>query len=199
MYRQRILIAAEFEFAKDGFAGAKVNAIAAAADVSLATVYKNFKGKDEIWDVLQAQRMNELLDTVRNATAGCTTALENLLAGVRAQVTFFGNNPNFLALHIREGFSWATAIVGTDAGRGSQRMNMRAGLEMLTRGVEAALAADEIAPARPSVVAGLIVSALQVWLTDWVVTDRGVPIETVADELVDHLTVLLSPAKRPKG
>jgi AcrR family transcriptional regulator len=69
MYRQQILIAAEFEFAQSGFTEAKVSAIAAAADVSLATVYKNFEGKDEIWDVLHAQRMNELVDAIRVATA----------------------------------------------------------------------------------------------------------------------------------
>lgn len=188
MYRQQILIAAEFEFARSGFAESKVNAIAAAADVSLATVYKNFDGKDEIWDVLQAQRMNELVDAVRVATGELTSPLERLLVGTRAQVGFFADNPNFLALHIKEGLSWATAISGGAAGRGGQRMTWRAGLEMLTQGVQAAIAAGELAPMKPSIAAGLMISALQVWLTEWAVGGRGRPVQTVADELVEYLS-----------
>jgi AcrR family transcriptional regulator len=191
MYRQQILIAAEFEFARSGFTDAKVSAIAAAADVSLATVYKNFQGKDEIWDVLHAQRMNELVDAVRIATAQISSALQRLLVGARAQVEFFVNNPNYLALHVKEGLSWATAMGGGDAGRGGQRMTWRAGLDMLTHGVEAAIGAGELAPRKPSIVAGLMVSALQVWLTDWVMTGRQRPADVVANEFVDYLGAAL--------
>jgi len=194
MYRQQILIAAEYEFARSGFTEAKVTAIAAAADVSLATVYKNFEGKDEIWDVLQAQRMNELVDAVRAATAATTSPLERLLVGARAQLEFFAANPNFLALHVKEGLSWATAMGGGEAGRGGQRMAWRAGIEMLTQGVKDAVRAGELSHANPSIVAGLMISALQVWLTDWVVGGRKRPASVVADEFVDYLrTAVLRP------
>jgi len=198
MYRQQILIAAEFEFARSGFTESKVNAIAAAADVSLATVYKNFDGKDEIWDVLNAQRMNELVDAVRVATSAIHSPLQRLIIGARAQVGFFVENSNYLALHIKEGLSWATAMGGGEAGRGAQRMAWRVGLDMLTQGVQAAIDAGELAPRKPSIVAGLMVSAMQVWLTDWVVTGRARPAEAVADEFVDYLSVaLLQPEPQP--
>lgn len=187
MYRQQILIAAEYEFARSGFAEAKVNAIASAADVSLATVYKNFEGKDEIWDVLHAQRMNELVDAVRVAAAAIVSPRERLLVGARAQVGFFVDNPNYLALHVKEGLSWATAMGGGEAGRGGQRMTWRSGLDMLTQGVKAAIAAREIPARDPNLVAGLMISALQVWLTDWFLSGRSRPAAEVADEYVDYL------------
>jgi AcrR family transcriptional regulator len=191
IYRQRILIAAEFEFARVGFNAAKVNAIAAVADVSLATLYKNFKGKDDIWDVLQSQRMNELVSSVQTATADISSPWERLIRGCRAEVAFFVANPNFLTLHMKEGFNWATAVKVVHAGRGNQRTNWRAGNEMLIRGVDAAIAAGELKPQKPTIVAGLMISALQVWLNDWVASGRERPGEQVADELVAYLKVAL--------
>ncbi|MCZ8377358.1 TetR/AcrR family transcriptional regulator [Mycobacterium sp. CPCC 205372] len=191
MYRQQILIAAEYEFARTGFTEAKVTAIAAAAGVSLATVYKNFDGKDEIWDVLHAQRMNELVDSVRVVSATVTSPLKRLHLGARAQVEFFAANPNYLALHVKEGLSWATAMGGGDAGRGGQRSTWRAGLDMLTHGVQAAIDAGELPEGRPAIVAALMVSALQVWLTDWFVSGRDRPAAEVADEFLDYLNAQL--------
>ena len=54
LYRDLVLTAAEQEFARVGFAETKVATIAKTADLSLATVYKTFSGKDEIWDELHA-------------------------------------------------------------------------------------------------------------------------------------------------
>ncbi|MDG4666357.1 TetR/AcrR family transcriptional regulator [Mycobacterium sp. 236(2023)] len=196
MYRQQILIAAEYEFARTGFTESKVTAIASAAGVSLATVYKNFEGKDEIWDVLHAQRMNELVDSVRVVATTVTSPLERLTLGARAQVEFFAAHPNYLALHVKEGLSWATAMGGGDAGRGGQRSTWRAGLEMLTHGVQAAIDAGELPPRKPTIVAALMISALQVWLTDWFVNDRDRPATDVADDFLDYLNAaLLHPAK----
>jgi AcrR family transcriptional regulator len=58
MYRMQIISAAEYEFARAGFEKTKVANIARTADVSLATLYKYFAGKDEIWDVLNQQRVD---------------------------------------------------------------------------------------------------------------------------------------------
>ena len=45
-------------------------AIAKAADLSLATVYKTFAGKREIWNELHAERMTALLALVDERVAG---------------------------------------------------------------------------------------------------------------------------------
>jgi hypothetical protein len=90
-----------------------------------------------------------------------------------------------LELHIREGWSWATA--GLELGRGVQRDVWRTGLSIVVALAEDAIDAGEIPAMRPNIVAGLAVSALQVWLADWVNCQRDRPAEEVADELVAYL------------
>ena len=70
LYRERVLDAAEREFARVGYADARMPDVAREAGLSLATVYKTFAGKAEIWDELQGSRMAGLLETVAAATAG---------------------------------------------------------------------------------------------------------------------------------
>jgi AcrR family transcriptional regulator len=192
MYRQLIIAAAELEFARSGFEKTKVADIARTADVSVDTVYKNFGGKNDIWEALNRQRMDGVIAAGERATHGLTSPLERLLRTARAQVMFFADHPNFLELHIREGWSWATA--GLELWRGGQRDAWRTGLGIVTRLAEDAIAAGEIISIRPNVVAGLAISALQVWLTDWVNSGSDRPAQEVADELVAHIQRALATA-----
>jgi AcrR family transcriptional regulator len=191
MYRQQIIAAAELEFGRTGFDKTKVADIARSADVSVDTVYKNFDGKNEIWDALNQQRMDGFLAAGQSAMQGLSSPLERLLGLARAQVLFFAEHPNFLELHIKEGWSWATA--GLEQGlRGVQRDVWRTGLGIVTALAEEAIAAGEVCATRPTIVAGLAISALQVWLADWVNCERDRPAQEVADELVAHLIQALS-------
>ncbi|MQA63552.1 MAG: TetR family transcriptional regulator [Actinophytocola sp.] len=68
--RERILDAARKTFAADGFAGATIDAIAAAAGFTKGAVYSNFGSKDELFLALldqQIQRRAELLANVSSA------------------------------------------------------------------------------------------------------------------------------------
>ncbi|WP_231989960.1 TetR/AcrR family transcriptional regulator [Mycobacterium sp. 852002-51971_SCH5477799-a] len=201
MYHEQILASAEYEFARTGFTDAKVSAIAKTAGVSLATVYKHFTGKDQLWDALNSLRMTEFVDAVRTRTAPIDSPLEKILTGARAEVEFFAAHPHFLALHLHEGLSWGTASALIDAGRGGQREAWRTGMEMISHAAEAAIDAGEISALRPAVVASLVISALQIWLTEWIATDRALPIDKVADEVVDHLRCCLTrqPRVTPKS
>lgn len=185
MYRQQIIAAAELEFARTGFGKTKVTDIARSADVSVDTVYKNFGGKNDIWDELNRCRMEGFVDAGLRAMDGLTSPLDRLWGLARAQVLFFAEHPNFLELHIQEGLSWATA--GLELGRGVQREAWRTGLDIVLALAEEAIAVGEVPAMRPTILAGLAISALQVWLTDWVNSDRNRPAVEVADELVAHL------------
>lgn len=189
LYRQRILAAAEYEFAVSGFDETKVTGIAATANLSLATLYKNFVGKDEIWNALNAQRMNELVGTVREATTDSLTPLAAIQDGLRAQVAFFADHRNFLHLHIKEGWNWATA---TESGRGGQRKVWQDGVEMMTRVVERGSAAGELVPIKPRLMARLVISALQVFLTEWVDEGAIQSPEEMAQQLIDHVVSALA-------
>jgi AcrR family transcriptional regulator len=187
MYRHQILAAAEQEFARNGFTGAKVGAVATAAGVSLTTVYRYFSGKDELWDALNAERMTEFVAAVAQRADSNATALENILEAARVEIEFFAGRPNFLQVHLREGLSWGTATTLIDAGRGRQREVWRTGMEMITRAAQAAIDAGDITGLRATVAASLVISALQIWLTDWVADGCRQPIEALADDVVAHL------------
>lgn len=193
LYRDRVLDAAEREFARVGYADARMPDIAGAAGLSLATVYKTCAGKAEIWDELQASRMAGLLDAVAAATTG-TAGLERLLVGVGATATYLAERPDYLAMSLRVGSAWASV-----GGTGVQRTVWSDGLSTIEAGHAAAVAAGEAAPLRSAVAAGLVVSALQVWLSDWLRSGRDRPVDEVVGELLAHLRRLLVPPTDPGG
>jgi len=188
LYRDRVLAAAELEFARVGFADAKMAVIARSADVSLATVYKTFPGKTEIWNDLHAERMSDLLAGVDERVAGTESPLERLLGGITAVAEFLTSHDAYLELSLHAGSGWLTA----SAGHGVQRTVWGSGLDTIAAGVQAARDAGELADLRPRIAAGLVVSALQVWLADWVESGRDRDPGAVVQDLVSHLRSMLT-------
>ncbi len=84
--------------------------------------------------------------------------------------------------------AWASA-----EGVGVQRTVWSDGLRTIEEGYAAAARAGDVAPLRPAVAAGLVVSALQVWLSDWLRSGQDRPAADVVTELVDHLERSLRP------
>lgn len=185
MYRQQVMAAAEVEFARAGFDKTKVSDIARTADLSLGTVYKTFDGKDAIWNALNRQRLDEFVAYGRSATAGIASPLERVLSLARAEFVFFAEHADFLRLHLAEGLSWATAQ--PEVGRGSQRDTWRTGIDLLVGLAEEVVASNEARPMRPTVLAGLVISALQVWLSDWLRSGSDRSADEAAAEMVDYL------------
>lgn len=164
MYRRQILNAAEVEFSRSGFASTKMNAIAKTADLSLATVYKNFAGKTEIWDVLHTARMQDLLRRVESEGLTSTSSFHRVIAGVASVTRYLVDHPSYLAMNLWAGTVWAAS---DRAAHGVQETVWSAGLETIAAGVDNAVVAGEIPPIDPHVAAGLIVSSMQVWLARW--------------------------------
>jgi AcrR family transcriptional regulator len=185
MYRQQVIAAAEVEFARSGFDGTKVSDIASTAGVSQATVYKYFTGKDDIWDALNQQRLHEFSSLGLAAAAGAESRLDGLFRMITAQVAYFVAHPGFLQVHAREGLSWGTA--GAEMGRGAQREVWRSGIDAMITVADELIASGEVPKMRPRVLAGLVVSALQVYLTDWLNRGGTVSAEEVSGELIEHL------------
>lgn len=187
VYREHILNVAEAEFGRSGFAAAKVGDIATSAGISLATLYKSFASKDELWDVLNTDRMKEFTRVVTERTSGIASPLERILVGARTEIEFFAERDAFLRLHIRDGLSWGTASTYPGAGLGAQQVAWEVGMAMTAATAREAIEAGEIREMRPEVVAALVISSLQVWLTDWIATGRNRSVDEVADEVVEHL------------
>lgn len=184
MYRRQILAAAEHEFARAGFDGVRMEAIAATAGVSLATVYKTFAGKADIWDALHADRMEALLASVGDATPAEGSALDRLLAGIAGVARFLMENDDYLDLNLHAGFSWAGSV---EEGRGVQRSVWSAGQETLAAGIKAANEDGSVRELRPAIAVGMIVSGLQVWLSEWAASGR----DRDAGEVIDEMTLRL--------
>jgi AcrR family transcriptional regulator len=188
VFRTAVLAAAEEEFARVGYDRAKVAAVAKGADVSLATVYKLFDGKQDIWDQLHAERMQVLLERVRRRAASAATPLDRLLDGISGVAEFLTEHDAYLALSLDQSNGW----LAPGGGVGVQRSVWAAGLEMIGHGVDAAVAAGQIEGMRPGVASRLVVSALQVWLAEWVGSGRDRPADEVVADLVGSLRRFLT-------
>jgi AcrR family transcriptional regulator len=187
LYRELVLAGAEREFAGVGYGDTKMAAIAKAADLSLATVYKTFPGKREIWNDLHAERMTALLALVDARVADRTSPLDRLLAGIGAVAEFLTGHDAYLELSLGAGSGWLRAG-GVDV----QQTVWSSGLDTIAVGVAAAAAAGELGGLRPRIAAGLVVSALQVWLGDWVDSGRDRHPDVLVADLVAHLRVVLT-------
>ncbi len=192
VYREHILNVAEIEFGRSGFAAAKVGDIATNAGISLGTLYKSFASKDELWDALNADRMADFTRIVTERTSNIASPLERILVGARVEIEYFVEHDAFLRLHLRDGLSWGTASTFPGAGQGAQRVAWQAGMAMTAATAKEAIDAGEVRPMSPEVVAALVISALQVWLTDWIATGRTRPAQQLADEVGEHLRLSLA-------
>jgi len=194
MYRAQVLAAAELEFARSGFASARVSVIAQSANVSLSTLYKNFAGKEEIWDALHELRMAQAVAAAVESSSAGVTALDRLLLASHGVVLFFAEQGHYLELNVKSGLGWATAD-DDEHGQGGQKRSWRAGREILTQAAQAAAQDGHLQPLKPELIAQIIISAQQLWLTDWLKAGRDRDPAEVASELVDHLRrALAAPA-----
>lgn len=184
MYRRQILAAAEGEFARSGYEQTKVASVAKAADLSLATVYKTFAGKSEIWDELHAVRMRELLDRVEREAPVGASHLARILAGVGSVAGYLADHPTYLDLNLWAGTGWAA---GQRPSRGVQETVWSAGLRTMAAGIEQAVAHREIPVIDPGVGAALVITSLQVWLAGWVEGGRREPVDRLVEAMTERL------------
>lgn len=187
MYRAQIIAAAEVEFSRSGYASTKVGAIAQTADLSLATVYKHFAGKSEIWDELHTVRMQELLARVEAERVRTGSVVDRILSSIASVARYLTEHPSYLDLNLWTGSGWAS----TADSHGVQQSVWGAGLESITDGVQHAVDEGEIRDLKPSVAAGLIVSTLQVFLADWAASGRVENPESVIAGMVQRMRWML--------
>lgn len=187
--RSAILSGAEQEFAQSGYDRTKVAAIAKRAGYPLAVVYRTFPGgKMQIWNELNADRFNDLVSFVLQNSRGESLPAKRMLDNIRSAYIYLCNHPNFLELHFREGFNWATA---SDYGRGTLRQTWTVAVDIF---IEMAAADGGVAKAShfsPSQVARLAISTVQIWLHEWWHSSRETDIEEDADRLVSFLSLWL--------
>lgn len=89
-----ILYAAENEFLKEGYAGAKTMAIAEAAGVTHAMLHYYFRTKEKLFEKIVADKMDKLGKIILGVLGNPSLPLKERLAqGVRCHFDFIAANP----------------------------------------------------------------------------------------------------------
>lgn len=108
LYRETIVDAAEGVFARHGYDAAKVQAIAKAAGVSLATFYSTFPKKWDAYRAVQSDRLAALMQQVGHAVLEAPDAFGRVRGGLEGYLRFHMAHPEFLRLQLRERVPWGT-------------------------------------------------------------------------------------------
>ena len=106
VYRDLVLDAAGTAFARHGVPQTKMEQLAEEAGISLGTLYSVYKGKAEIVDAIHEARLREIHSASVEAETAETNPLDALLAGSRAYITYFIENPDYLRMYLDEGTNW---------------------------------------------------------------------------------------------
>lgn len=97
-----ILKAASKIIARDGYEGASVRKVAAAAKINLSGIYYYFSGKDELLFALQRHTFSTLVETLKQRLAACTTPEEKLREVADNHFEFFISNMDDLKVCVHE-------------------------------------------------------------------------------------------------
>lgn len=100
--REYLLSISERLFAEQGFFKTTMSQIAKESEFALATIYRFFRSKEELYFTLIEEKMEMLINNVHEAVAKVTSSIEKIKALVSAQMTFFENHPNFFKIFMAE-------------------------------------------------------------------------------------------------
>jgi len=164
-YRRLIVEAAERLFAERGVDETRMEAVAAEAGLSLGTVYSVFGGKAEVVSAVHDARLRELLAASMEEARGRSSTIDLLLAGIRGYVRYFLDHPDYLRMHLREGYAWS----GEHAAPTRERAQAwTEGLRVLTTLIERGKADGDFDVGSADVEARMLIATQQVQLAAWV-------------------------------
>ncbi len=181
LYRQLVLDAAERVFADKGFEDAKMEEIAAESGLSLGTLYSVFSGKADLFRAVHDARVREVVDLANAAARDARTPLEMLEGAVHAYVRFFTAHPDFLRLHLREGYAWGLLETASPSRERTEAWNE--GVALQTALFERGVAEGQFRPGDPRLMARLMIAMHQVYLGHWV--EGGMKRDP--DELIEEM------------
>jgi AcrR family transcriptional regulator len=168
VYQEAAIEAAELLFARQGIDATKMEDIAAEAGMSLRTLYSVLEGgKSDLVESIRLLRLGELVQIAVGAAGSGASPTDRLRALWLGATEFFLAHPDYLKMHLAEGFAWGlpgivSARSGTDAD--SLRDGMAAITSIIADGQRSGCFVDE----RPDLLARAIVALHQVYLADWV-------------------------------
>ena len=128
--RQKILEAAEAEFAENGFAAARVDTIAKHAGVNKQLIYAHFQSKENLYSMILAQVYGRLSEYEKVLSESSFTGIETVRMIIMEYFRFLVDNPNFVRLMLWENLNGAAYV-------GDVKISLFAGAEkLLKQGIE---------------------------------------------------------------
>jgi AcrR family transcriptional regulator len=109
LYREHIMEAAERIFAEQGFDDTKMQDIARAVGISLATLYQAYPGKAELYRAILIARDAQMLNTVMakgQAVLQQPQTIEQLLWLMETHLRFLLEHPDYLRMQLQQGHAW---------------------------------------------------------------------------------------------
>jgi len=165
MYREHILDVAEQVFAESGFDGAKMKAVAAAAAISLTTLYGHFENKLALYRGIHARRLAALMERLGGAARPNASLLEIMLAGIAVYIRFHMEHPTYLRMHLRDDLAWSQP----DRLRSPEQLDTWSrGLERMARTFLAGMREGTFVDDDPTLCARTTNAMHQVALSHWV-------------------------------
>ncbi|MBQ4527039.1 MAG: TetR/AcrR family transcriptional regulator [Clostridia bacterium] len=128
--RQKILDSAEAEFAQNGLAAARVDAIAKNAGVNKQLIYAHFQSKENLYSVILSEVYTRLSEYEKVLSESSFTGMETIRMIVMEYFKFLMDNPSFVRLMLWENLNGAAYV-------GDVKISLFAGAEkLLKQGVE---------------------------------------------------------------
>ena len=164
--RQAILSVSEKLFAQKSFFRTTMAEIGKASEFGMATLYKFFPSKEEIYFTLINEKAEQLLSLIEKGISRLDSSLDKVKAFVSMVSDFFEENRGFLTIFIsgRSDFQW---MVKEDLGLRINQLYDRY-LMMLQHIIEEGIRRKEIKPIDPEVIAhglaGMINSIIFQWI-----------------------------------
>jgi AcrR family transcriptional regulator len=179
LYRQLIIDGAERLFAARGVDETRMEEVAAEAGLSLGTLYTVFAGKADLVAAIHDTRLSQLLAASVEEARGGASTFDFLVAGLRGYIRYFLDHPDYLRMHLREGYAWSGEHAAPTRERAAAWTE---GLEMLTTLIERGRSDGDFVCGEPAVEARMLIATQQVQLAAWV--EQGM-VRPAADVLAD--------------
>lgn len=179
-WRTVVVNAAERVFAAHGYDAARIADIVTEADMALGTLYSVLSGKAAILQAVHEDRLADLFTVARAAVGGASQPTEMILRGNAAFIRWLADNPLYLTMNLREGYSWASSARYPSA---VQVDAWSDGIQMMAVVFKMGMASGSIRPGDPETCARLVSAMQQVHVTRWAEADGQIALEDAISDL----------------
>jgi AcrR family transcriptional regulator len=101
-HRLEILAAASELFAERGFEGTTMQDISASSGFALASIYKHFTGKDQLYDALVSGAVRSYMEAIQAEFARLPSPIERIRASIRVTVEHVARNRSVSEVVLRD-------------------------------------------------------------------------------------------------